>query len=236
MSPENSHYLRCLEALKDSMFFKNLDSDSLRALLKLMSRECWKKDSFQSCGDSTLSTFYFIVSGRLKIYQINPDTGRQHTIFLLSKGDVFDILCLLDSEPHKVYCESIDLLEVLKIPITDMRNWILQYPKIHQAILYYLGTRIRMLEAASTDISLYNTLIRLSNLLLKNLNGQSRKLELINNLSNEEIASLIGTTRAVVNRHIQELKNCGAISVKRNNISIENVELLTSIAAYKFIP
>ena len=236
MSPENSHYLRCLEALKSSLFFKNINSDSLQTLLKLMSRESWKQDSYNGCTDSRLSNFYFIVSGKLKIFQINPESGRQHTIFILSKGDVFDIICLLDAQPHNVYCEALEPLELLRIPIEDMRKWIVQYPAIHQTILFYLSNRIRVLEEAASDISLYNTLVRLSNLLLKNLNGQSRQLELINNLSNEEIASLVGTTRAVVNRHIQELKKCGAISVKRKQIIVENVQTLIDIVDNKFVP
>ena len=95
---------------------------------------------------------------------------------------------------------------------------------------------MRQLEEAATDISLHSTLIRLSHLLLNNINGHSHQLQLINNLPNNEIASLIGTTRAVVNRHIQELKKCGAISVKRSQIDIENVELLLAIAEEKYIP
>jgi CRP/FNR family transcriptional regulator len=55
-------------------------------------------------------------------------------------------------------------------------------------------------------------------------------LETINNLPNNEIANLIGTTRAVVNRNIQELKKAGAISVKRKQIIVENVEILKAIS------
>ncbi|MGB5205101.1 helix-turn-helix domain-containing protein [Eudoraea sp.] len=88
----------------------------------------------------------------------------------------------------------------------------------------------------ATDVTLHSTLARLSSLLLKNINGETRKLELINNLPNEEIAGLIGTTRAVVSRHNQELKRCGPISVSLKQINVKNLELLPSIAEENYTP
>ena len=235
MKPENNHFLKYLEALTSSPFFKDSSTDSINELLHSMSEEHWNAKSFKSSTD-VVSTFHFIVSGRLKVYKSNPDTGREHTVFVLSKGDVFDVLSLLDTKPHDVYWEALDSLEVLKISMEQMRHWINKYPVMHKAILYYLGDRMRQLMDVATDVTLHSTLVRLSALLLKNINGETRKLELINNLPNDEIAGLIGTTRAVVSRHIQELKRCGAISVSRKQINVKNLELLLSIAEEKYIP
>lgn len=207
----------------------------MQDMLTSMARTHWAAGTFRN-GREVESTLHFIVSGRIKEYQLNPHTGREHTIFLLSKGDVFDILSLMDSQAHDVYWEAVDDMEILNISMVDMRRWIMEHPSMNRTILKYLGHRMRQLEEAATDISLHSTLIRLSHLLLNNINGHSHQLQLINNLPNNEIASLIGTTRAVVNRHIQELKKCGAISVKRSQIDIENVELLLAIAEEKYIP
>jgi CRP/FNR family transcriptional regulator len=182
------------------------------------------------------STFHFIVSGRLKVFKSNPDTGREHTVFVLSAGDVFDVLSLLDTKPHDVYWEALDVLEVLNIPMDQMRSWINEYPVMHKSILYYLGARMKQLMDVATDVTLHSTLVRLAALLLKNINGETRKLELINNLPNDEIAGLIGTTRAVVSRHIQELKRFGAISVSRKKINVKNLEILLLIAEEKYVP
>lgn len=235
MSPDNPHYIRSLEALKDSLLFKNLEVDTLQSILKEMTLEKWSSGTFKQSLSSSLSA-YFIISGRLKVFQINAMSSREHTIFILSKGDIFDILNLLDNEDHDVCWEALDTIEVLRVSIENMRNFITIYPKLNQVILKYLGSRIRVLEETSTDVSLHNTLTRLARLLLKHINGATQKLELINNLPNDEIASLIGTTRAVVNRHIQELKKSGAISVKRKQIDVENLETLISISEEKYKP
>ena len=67
----------------------------------------------------------------------------------------------------------------------QMRSWINKFPVMHKAILYYLGERMRQLMDVATDVTLHSTLVRLAALLLKNINGETRKLELINNLPKE---------------------------------------------------
>ena len=233
MLKDNVHFPRYKQALLDSTFFNNSNTQSIQILLESMVPELWVAKSFKSSADVS-STFHFIISGRLKVFKSNPDTGREHTVFVLSAGDVFDVLSLLDTKPHDVYWEALDSLEVLKIPIEQMRHWINQNPLVHKAIMYYLGERMQQLMDVATDVTLHSTLVRLANLLLKNINGETRKLELINNLPNEEIAGLIGTTRAVVSRHIQELKRCGAISVSRKQINVKSLELLLAVAEEKY--
>lgn len=230
----HSHYLRYLEALKNAGFFEHMETSSLTEMLRKMSPTKWSAKTFRN-GGSTESFIHFIVLGRLKVYQVNPLTNREHIIFILSKGDMFDILLLLDDQPHEIFWEALDDLELLKIPLNDMQRWIAIHPEINKTLLSYVGKRMRQLENIATDISLHNTLVRLTNLLLANINGKTHKLQLINNLPNDEIAGLIGTTRAVVNRHIQELKKCGAITVHRKAIDVKNIETLLSIAEEKYV-
>jgi CRP/FNR family transcriptional regulator len=220
--------------LEKSLIFKSLEKHQLKSILNNMILKEWEAGYFKNSLEET-SNFNFIVSGRLKIYQINSKTGREYTIFILSSGDVFDIINLLDSEPHQVYWEAMDDLKILSISISKMRDYVLKYDQLNLSIFKYLARRMRMLENAVTDVCFHNTLTRLSNLLLNNINEDSKKLEIINNLPNEEIAKLIGTTRTVVNRHIQELKKAGVISVKRKQIDVENLQLLISMAERKYI-
>ena len=234
MTPTNIHYQKFLTALTQAPFLKDSSIESLEQLLNQMSTELWKVRNFKSSIEVG-STFYFIVSGKLKVFKSNPETGREHTLFVLSNGDVFDVLSLLDSKPHDVYWEALDKMEVLKIPMDQMRLWINKYPVMHKSILYYLGERMQQLMDVATDVTLHSTLVRLASLLLKNINAETNKLQLINNLPNDEIASLIGTTRSVVSRHIQELKRCGAISVSRKKINVKNLEILLSIAEDKYL-
>lgn len=227
-----NHFMRFLEALKEFAVFKNVETTTLSMMLNEMRVEKWPSKSFRN-GSESSACMHFILSGRLKVYQVNALTDREHIIFILSKGDMFDVLHLLDNEPHEIFWEALDDIELLTVPVEKMQEWITSYPEINKTLLQYIGHRMRRLETMTLDISLHNTLVRLANLLLSNINGETNNLQLINNLSNDEIAGLIGTTRAVVNRHIQELKKSGAITVQRKSIQIKNIETLLSIAEKK---
>lgn len=227
-----NHCMRFLETLKEFDVFKKVETATLSKMLNEMRVEKWPSKSFWN-GSGRSTSMHFILSGRLKVYQVNALTDREHTIFILTKGDMFDVLHLLDNEPHDVFWEALDYMELLTVPIEKMIEWIISYPEINKTLLQYLGQRMRRLETMTLDISFHNTLVRLANLLLTNINGETNNLQLINNLSNDEIAGLIGTTRAVVNRHIQELKKCGAITVQRKSIQVNSIETLLSIVEKK---
>jgi CRP/FNR family cyclic AMP-dependent transcriptional regulator len=123
MFKNDRYYNKYLTALKSAPFFKDSSEESIHQLLSFCKHEQWKVKTFKNSTE-VLSTFYFIVSGRLKIYKSNPETGREHTVFVLSGGDVFDVLSLLDSKSHDVYWKALDNLEVLKMSMDQMRNWI----------------------------------------------------------------------------------------------------------------
>ncbi|NPA29031.1 MAG: Crp/Fnr family transcriptional regulator [Epsilonproteobacteria bacterium] len=176
--------------------------------------------------DDTLNHFYIIMEGRLKVYRYNPDNNREQTLYLLGPRDMFDVLTVLDGERHEVMTEAIDTLKAVELPIEKVREWIHKYPVFNRAFYPYLARQMRQIEELATDLSLYDTATRLMKLLLKNLKGPDGNLGLLQNLPHEEIASLIGTVRHVVNRHLQQLKKEGILHIERKHLAVTNVEKL----------
>jgi DNA-binding transcriptional regulator LsrR (DeoR family) len=77
------------------------------------------------------------------------------------------------------------------------------------------------MEELSSDLSLYSTSERLIKLLLQNLDPNNiMKYNLLQGLSNTEIAKLIGTVRHVVERHLKALKEDGTIETRNKNVQI----------------
>lgn len=107
MTSDHNDYPRYIQALKQSAFLKDSTAEALDRLLSQMTAEQWRAKTFRNSMD-VATTFHFIVSGRLKVYKSIPDTGREHTVFVLSKGDVFDVLSLLDIERNDAYWEALD--------------------------------------------------------------------------------------------------------------------------------
>lgn len=215
-----------LKALQSNILFKNVEAEKLMLFFTNFREEKWIKNTISISRKNTLHRFYIIFSGRIKVYQINPATGREFTLFLLTKNDVFDIFCLLDEAEHLVYHQALDDVIVLSIPIEKMREWVKAHPETNKSIMPYLMKRMRIIEEYAANVTLIDISARLALLLLKNINQESQKLELIHDLSNEEVAKLIGSTRAVVNRHLQEFKKEGIISIGRKKMELQNIQLL----------
>ncbi|RDY57856.1 Crp/Fnr family transcriptional regulator [Flagellimonas nanhaiensis] len=229
---DSTLYFRGMESFRNSKLFDGLDRTVLDTLLREMNLKKWPKNTFK---ESTESEYiHYILSGKLKIYRRNQLLDRQYTIFILKEGDLFDLIALFDANPHIVYWEAFTDLEILSLPLCTMRHWIEVNPVAHNNFFHYLANRIRLLEDSSIESNLNSTLIRLCKVLLRNINEQSNKLEIINDLSNEEIANLVGTTRAVINRHIQHLKKLGAIQTGRKHIEIANIQTLLNISENRF--
>ena len=183
--------------------------------------------AFDSC--DTLNCFYFIIRGKIKISQINPVTSREQIVNLLSGGDMFDIVTLLDGETHEFVSEVLEESEVVEVPIGHVRELIENNPEFNRHFFPYLGRQLRRMEELAVDLSLYEVYERLVRLLARNIDrseGGETTLRLINNLSNEELASLVGSVRKVVNRNLQKLKKEGVIELSRKQIRLLDLQQL----------
>ncbi|VAW32776.1 hypothetical protein MNBD_DELTA03-1860, partial [hydrothermal vent metagenome] len=162
--PSFSHYLNIL---RHTPLFSNLAGTTLAEMLASFQRQTWPKNSSMETGNSSGQFLYVIINGRVKMSRINPDSGRELTIFLMSTGDVFDVICLLDEYEHDVSLTAIDEVETLYAPMPEVRNWIEKHPEFNRAFLPYLGQQIRSLEELAADLSLHDTITRLSRLILR---------------------------------------------------------------------
>jgi len=220
---KSRHYY---ETLRSSDLFKNISHDALNKLLEISTSEHLPKHSCKINEDSTLYKFYIIISGKVKIYNVDSNNNRQITLFLLKEKDVFDTIALLDGYNHHIYCETLEPTEVLGIPVFKMRQWMKENPEINTALLRYFVKKMRQLETYAVDVTLESISTRLAKLLIKHMNPSSNKIEFINDLSHDELAGLIGTTRAVLNRHIQRFKAKGILKFSRKHIEITNLQRL----------
>ena len=217
------------KVLGNCNLLNNLDPASYNELLVLFHEEKWPKNTCILNQEKLNNNFYIIISGRVKMYQVEQQNGKEITLFLLTSSDIFDLFCLLDGCEHQVYYECLDDVKVLAAPMIDLRKWLNKNPQHYQNLLPYVGKQMRMLENYVSDIAFIDIPTRLIKLLIKNIKKDSDKLELIDDLPNKEIAKLIGSTGAVVNRHLQNLKKKGIIEVSRNHVEIKNLALLLRI-------
>lgn len=226
MRKEVLNYSYYFNSLQQSPFFCELEENVLHEILEMFHSKTYLRDHFPFTSESTLHNFYIIISGRVEVSKINFSTDREYTITILGPGDIFDIICLLDKKEHDVIVTALDDLEILVAPIETAREWLYKHPDFNKTLFPYLGQQLRYFEESATDLVLYDTWTRLVKLILRNTVRQTGKISLINNLSHEQLANMIGSVRNVVNRHIQDLKNSELLSVKRKSLEVINYQRL----------
>lgn len=228
MKPDSPFYENTLKALKQSELFGGLEETVIRDMLLIFRRETWLRKSVVMDPEQTIKQFFVIISGRVKVERINPDTGREFTISLLGPGDCFDVLPLLDGRKHNVSFMAVDDLEALSAPFDTIHDWIERHPCFNGTFLPYVGKQLRQIANLTFDMALHDTGTRLMKLFLQHTvqDNPHPRLKLINDLSNEELASMIGSVRVVVNRYMQKLKEEGIIDAHRGRLEIKDLHAL----------
>lgn len=172
--------------------------------------------------------FYLVVSGRAKVSVYHPETGREHILSLLGSGDCFDVVSLLDAKPRNAVLTALDDVEFLTTPLSTARKWLLDHPDFNNTFLPYLGDQMHQLADQVEDLALYDTEARLARLILRHItsNAPVHGLRLINDLSQETLAAMIGSVRVVVGRQIQKWKQDGTLINERGHWSVDDLQAL----------
>jgi len=194
----------------------------------------YTKNDYPFSSDDSLDWFYIIVSGKIKVYDINFETNREQTLYLLVRGDMYDVVTLLDGTIHELAVDVLESGEALRFPISKVREWMRENQNFEKLIYKYVATQIRQVESLALDLSLYETKDRLLKLLLRNNDFIAKKgVNLLENLSHSEIASLIGTVRHIIDRHLKDLKNKKIIDKEKKSIILKDatkvLEMLKSL-------
>lgn len=228
MKKDTISYPYYFEVLRKTAVFSTLSDHVLDEILNMFYVETWSKGQLSFNGDKTLHKFYFVVSGRIKMYQIHPEKGTEHTLYINTPGDLFDVICLLDNKRHEVEMEALDDAVLLSAPTNVVREWILKHPDFNKIFMKYIAKQLRDMEEKANDLVFFDTWTRTLRLFVKHSTQHTNKTELhlINNLTHSEIAKIIGTSKNVINLHIQALKKKGILEVKRHEIKLKNLQEL----------
>ena len=176
----------------------------------------------------TLNYFYFIMNGKIKIYQIDLETSKEQILYLLSRGDMFDVVSLLDGKPNQYTSEVLEDTDIIQVPLIEVKKMILEDAKFRQYFYSYLAQQLKSMEELAVSLSFYDVYQRVIQLFARftEIRDGQTKLRVIDNLTHEDIASMVGTVRKVLNRSLQKLKNDGIIEISRKNIHIKNFQKL----------
>ena len=168
---------------------------------------------------------FVIVSGKVKVTRVAPD-GRENLQAILGPSDIFGELALFDPGPRTSTVITLTAVEARCVERDLLLGCMAGHPEIAEQLLRVLTRRLRLADNNMADLSFTDVPGRVAKQLLalaQRFGVQDRgQLRVQHELTQEEIAQLVGSSRETVNKALIEFTKCGWIRVKGKTIWIRD--------------
>ncbi len=172
-----------------------------------------------------ISGAYFVVSGQLRVFTLTPK-GNEATLYLINPGEtcVLALNCIFNDLFDPVWVEAKPKTKVAIIYGALYRALFELESAIRNMTVQTFSTVVFRLMAELEEIHSYKLEQRLASFLLAHasIDGAVR-------MTQQEIASHLGTTREVIARILRQFVLEKHIETKRNLVKIENPIKLASL-------
>lgn len=212
-----------IAALRRTQLFGELNESELRALSERSVERRLKRDELLFITGDEAAGLFVIVEGALRAFREGVD-GREQVIHVERAGATIAELPVFDdgSYPSTVAAEEDSV--VLFLSKNDVKSLCRTYPEISLAALKLLAGRLRKCAELVEVLSLREVDQRLARWLLSEARSRGRRtakgfvLDLT--LTNQQIASRIGSVREVVSRALARLQQNELIKVDGRKVTI----------------
>lgn len=218
-----------LELLKRVPTFARLSGDQLALLARSLGVQTFQRAEPIFHQGSIGSTLYIITSGQVRIYTTS-EAGQELTVTIFRDGDFFGEMALLDGQPRAASAEAMCKTTALTLQRAAFLHTINACPPIAASVLEVMAARIRQTNAAAEQLAQMSASQRVVRQLLGLAarygiaDGGAIRIDL--HLTQDDLASLSGTTRETVNRVLANLRDQGLIRVERARVSVIDLDQL----------
>ncbi len=163
---------------------------------------------------STPDACYMIERGRVRIFNVS-DAGREVTLGELRTGDCIGEVGMIDSLPRFNSAVAVDDTELLVLARPDFDRLYAAHPEIARQLNRLLAYRVRFFYMHAEESRALSLGQRLARLLARTAYGvgvaQDNGDILIESLSHEALANMLGGTRQAVSQEIKRLERAGLV-------------------------
>lgn len=178
-------------------------------------------------GDPTAGLF-IVEQGIVKISRVSLE-GREFIMHLNEPGDTFNDVSTLDGDPNPANAMAHTDVVLWRIARPELKRLAFLHPDLAWALIEDLAARARVAVGLVHDLAMRSVRGRLARLLLEEADHtQSGIVERL--LTQEQMASRLGTVREMVGRTLRSLAADGIIQFDRHRIVILDAQRLAEEA------
>ncbi len=231
---EKSMKTKRIAALQCTTLFGGLATEELADIAQRVVELRLQKGEMLFLAGESARGLYVVVDGKIRAFQQNED-GREQVMHVNAAGSVLGDVPVFDDGPFPASAITEAETHVLLIEKNDVRELCAKYPSLALAALKLMAAKVRRHASLIEALSLHEVGQRLALFLLAEARSATLAPDVPKpfrlRLSNQEIASRIGSVRDVVSRALTRLKHEGLISLDNRTVTILNLQALKRYAA-----
>ena len=171
----------------------------------------------------------FLVEGRVKVASTSDD-GRERVLAFRGPGEVLGELSAIDGRPRSATVVAVDEVTALVLPAADFRHFLERTPRVAFFLLQSLIGRLREADRKRVEFGSADTVGRVAARLLELADRYGRRtpegIRIDLPITQEELASWVGSSREGVNKALNMLKQLNWIETERRVITVLDAEAL----------
>jgi CRP/FNR family transcriptional regulator, cyclic AMP receptor protein len=217
------------EVLARSGIFQGVDPEAAEVLAKeLDTIEIRKGEVVFSEGEPG-DSLYIVLSGKIKLSRRAPD-GRENVLAVMGPSDQFGELSVFDPGPRTATATAVTDVKLAKMPQSVLGPWIEAHPEVGERLLHVLARRLRRTNDSVADLIFTDVPGRVAKALLQMADRfgsrDSDGLRVKHDLTQEELAQLVGASRETVNKALADFVHRGWIQLQGKSVVVLDEERL----------
>ena len=215
--------------VRKAPIFQGLDESAAQSLRASMAPiKLRKSQALFKEGDDG-DHLYIVTSGKIKLGTKSVD-GRENLLMILGPGDMFGDLSLFDSGPRTSTATAVTEARLLSLGQDKVIPWVKEHPQVSLHLLARLASRLRRTNEVVSDLVFADVPGRVAKALIelgiKFGEKKSDGLLVHHDLTQEELAQLVGASRETVNKALADFAQRGWIRLEARAVMVLDYERL----------
>ncbi len=216
------------DVLRRTPLFAALDDAAAAALRATMGQVTVARGDVVFSEGEPGDRLFIIADGKIKLSQTSSD-GREQVMAVLGPGEMFGELSLFDPGMRTSTAAAVTDSVLLGLGQRDLRPWLTGRPEVAEALLQALAQRLRRTNEAMADLVFSDVPGRVAKALLDLADkfGQPQPdggVLVAHDLTQEELAQLVGASRETVNKSLADFASRGWIRLEARAVILLDAE------------
>jgi CRP-like cAMP-binding protein len=215
------------DVLRQTPLFSGLDDDAAASLRSSLSENRLRRGEILFREGDSGDRLYVVMVGKIKLGRSSPD-GRENLMAVLGPGQMFGELSLFDPGPRSLTATAVTDVTMLSLGHAALLSWLTGHPDVARNLLGQLAARLRRTNDVVADLVFSDVPGRVAKALLDLASRFGRQaddgLHVHHDLTQEELAQLVGASRETVNKALADFANRGWLRLEPRSVVLVDVE------------